>query len=102
MKKSNLKWASCCTRKDDCLSCKQYPLCSSWAVYLDRHKNPKGYSHFDKRTSLASFKTRSKVLDPQWVARHGFWPLIHYGMDRGIFSNPKNEKLDRRKKKTRE
>ncbi|RDB58546.1 hypothetical protein C1879_04235 [Paraeggerthella hongkongensis] len=102
MKKSDLKWAGCCSRKDDCLSCKQYSLCSSWAVYLDRHKTSKGYSHFDKRTSLASFKTRSKVLDPRWVARHGFWPLIHCRMDRSVFSNPKNEKLNCRKKKTRE
>lgn len=46
-------------------------------IPLSRLKMPysvRGYAHFDHRVSLAS--CYDLVSDPQWVARHSFYPFI--------------------------
>ena len=72
-----IKWANCCNKEIVCIHCSNFESCKKWLAYVDKHCNRKGYAHFDARTSLADDKTRERVLDAQWVARHGFWPLIH-------------------------
>ena len=68
---------------------------------MSNHRDKKGYAHFDKRTSLGDWKTRAKVLDPSWVARHSFWPLIHSDMPRGKFGTMAGSEDPMFKKKTR-
>lgn len=97
----DLKWAACCIKHEICNRCDSYDLCSAWAEFLKRHQVSKGYAHFDKRTSLADFKTRSKVTNPEWVSHHGFWPLIHYKAQRTRFKRSK-EKQSPKEQKTRD
>lgn len=39
-------------------------------------KSQKHYAHFDYRTSLAD--QWEYISDPENVAKHGFYPFIHY------------------------
>lgn len=96
----NFKLASCCSQQIECFSCDKYAICKQWSCYVSKHERPKGYAHFDKRTSLSDFKTRSKVLDPEWVARHGFWPFIHYSVRKGGFKGRKEVPSAEPKKKS--
>ena len=39
-------------------------------------KSKKGYAHFDQRTDIS--KCRLYISNPNSVAKHGFYPFIHY------------------------
>ena len=41
---------------------------------VERSKKP--YAHFDWRTDVS--EQREYIADPKKVARHGFYPFIHY------------------------
>ena len=41
-------------------------------------KSKKGYAHFDLRTDITKFS--EYVTNPEKVARHSFYPFIHYVM----------------------
>ena len=69
---------------------------------MNSHRRSKGYSHFDERTSLANGKTRAKVLNPGWVASHGFWPLIHVTAKRHRFVGGDSTSPSYLKRKVRE
>ncbi|TKH20283.1 reverse transcriptase [Bacillus wiedmannii] len=44
---------------------------------MDKKKyKAKGYIHFDNRVSIN--KVETKIKNPDWVARHGFYPFIHF------------------------
>lgn len=85
MNEKHLKWANCCSKDISCSACDSNATCSDWAIYLDGHRRAKGYCHFDLRTSLADSATRRKVLNPEWVSHHGFFPLIRYEQKRDKF-----------------
>lgn len=97
-----VKWANCCTLDEGCTDCRNRGVCTAWCRYVEDHRRSKGYAHFDKRTSLANSKTRAKVLNPKWVASHGFWPLIHVTAKRHRFVGERDGTLPHLKKKTRE
>ncbi|MDR1775931.1 MAG: reverse transcriptase/maturase family protein [Actinomycetes bacterium] len=44
--------------------------------WRNKHSKPKGYAHFDLRVSCDS--KWDYITDPEKVARHGFYPFIHY------------------------
>ncbi len=48
------------------------------------HKSQRYYAHFDYRTDLA--KCWDRISDPQGIARHGFYPFIHYQKDMSKYS----------------
>lgn len=81
-------------RCDECLNCSE---CSDWERFVAKHGFMKRYAHFDKRTSLKNPETRAKVMDPEWVVHHAFWPFIFYEQDL-----TKYNKCEGRKQKTRE
>ncbi len=89
MKDFQLRWASCCNKALACCDCEKYSECARWYRYVKSHENSKGYAHFDKRTSLKNDKTRRNVLDPNWVARHAFWPLIQFEKSKDKFVGEK-------------
>lgn len=99
---NSLKHAACCNRNIDCIDCSQSDLCAKWQFYVSKHSTPKGYAHFDKRTSLADYRTRHKVLNPKWVAHHGFWPLIYCEIPKRKFSSHKGRKATPVNKRPRE
>ena len=76
MKESWIKKSNCCSSQLPCKECPSCVSCKKWADYVSRHRAGRGYVHFDERTSLGDYKTRSKVLNASWVAKHGFMPLI--------------------------
>ena len=39
-------------------------------------KSIRPYAHFDSRTNIAN--VRQYISNPQKVAKHGFYPFIHY------------------------
>lgn len=82
-----IKSAKCCESKRQCSQCGSNEECTRWAKFVDKHSRTKGYAHFDRRTSLGDVATRSKVLNPEWVSRHGFWPLIQSEIKRSKFCN---------------
>lgn len=99
----SFKLVSCCSQQLECSRCDQYATCKQWSSYVGKHERSKGYAHFDRRTSLSNCKTRSKVLNPRWVAHHGFWPFIHYSVRKGGFKGAKeNPSTEPKKKSTRE
>ena len=58
-------------------------------------KSRKYYAHFDCRTDMS--KVREKVTNQEWVARHGFYPFIHYKKNYTKYSgegkNPKKRDI---------
>lgn len=86
MKESWIKKSNCCPSRLPCEVCQSCASCKKWADYVSLHRAGKRYAHFDERTSLGDYKTRSKVLNPFWVAKHGFMPLISYEIKRSKFS----------------
>lgn len=64
-----------------CEECQNFLECVDWEQFVLKHGFKKRYAHFDRRTSLNDFKTRAKVLNSKWVARHAFWPFIFYKQD---------------------
>lgn len=96
------KWANCCNKEIDCIHCSNLEFCKKWLAYVDKHCNRKGYAHFDARTSLADDRTRERVLDARWVARHGFWPLIHTPLKWDKFGKSGESQKPTKKKKVRD
>ncbi|HAN09481.1 MAG TPA: hypothetical protein DCP90_02595 [Clostridiales bacterium] len=58
------------------------------------YKNKK-YAHFDRRADVNSLKTL--IESPKWVAKHGFYPFIHYVIEFKKFNN-KTKKLKPKKR----
>lgn len=96
------KWANCCNKEIDCIHCSNFEFCKKWLAYVDKHRNRKRYAHFDARTSLADDRTRKRVLDARWVARHGFWPLIHMPLKLSKFGKSDESQKPTKKKKIRD
>lgn len=97
-----IKWANCCNKEIVCIHCPNFESCKKWLAYVNKHCSRKGYAHFDARTSLADDKTRERVLDAQWVARHGFWPLIHTPLKWDKFGKGDESQKPTKKKKIRD
>lgn len=53
---------------------------SAWDEYVEKHAGTKGYAHFDARCDIADVNVQNYILNPYKVARHSFWPFIHYVM----------------------
>lgn len=49
----------------------------------------RGYVHFDRHISSADIEPR--VLDPKYVARHGFMPFIGYDLDEPRYDRANNQ-----------
>ncbi|MDE6005873.1 MAG: hypothetical protein K2G88_10895, partial [Oscillospiraceae bacterium] len=58
------------------------------------HSEYKSYAHFDKRVSVND--VWKNISNPEYVSRHGFYPLIHYTQ---VFEKYHKEKDNRIKKK---
>ena len=44
---------------------------------MDKNKyRVKGYKHLDSKKSID--KVKDKIQNPQWVSKHGFYPLMHF------------------------
>ncbi|MED5046748.1 reverse transcriptase domain-containing protein [Bacillus siamensis] len=52
----------------------------------------KGYKHLDNKKSIE--KVKSKIQNPRWVAKHGFYPFMHFEI--------KFQKYSRKEKKRKE
>ncbi|MFP3379086.1 reverse transcriptase/maturase family protein [Bacillus sp. SIMBA_069] len=52
----------------------------------------KRYKHLDKKKSIE--KVKDKIQDPQWIAKHGFYPFIHFEI--------KFQKYSRKEKQAKE
>ena len=50
-------------------------------------KSIRPYAHFDSRTNIAN--VRQYISNPQKVAKHGFYPFIHYEKNMDKFKNGK-------------
>lgn len=93
---SSLKRDNSCGKQDSCISCTQYDQCTKWAAFIEKHGYKKKYSHFDKRTSLQDFKTLNKIMNPDWITHHGFWPFIHYQKDLTRYNRHQGRKSKKR------
>lgn len=100
MKESWIKKSNCCPSRLPCEVCQSCASCKKWADYVSRHRAGKRYAHLDERTSLGDYRTRSKVSNPSWVAKHGFMPLISYEIKRSKFSR-KGRNAERKVKSPR-
>lgn len=52
----------------------------------------KGYKHLDSKKSIE--KVKDKIQNPQWVAKHGFYPFMHFEI--------KFQKYSRKEKRSKE
>ena len=57
-------------------------------------KSIRPYAHFDSRTNIAS--VRQYISNPQKVAKHGFYPFIHYEKNMDKFKKEKGKVEKRR------
>ncbi|MFD1173028.1 reverse transcriptase domain-containing protein [Oceanobacillus picturae] len=69
---------------------------SSSAKIQEGKYGTKRYIHFDSKVSFSNIK--DKIIDPCWVAQHGFFPFIHFQ----IKFNKYIKKEKRKKSKERE
>lgn len=53
-------------------------------------KSKKQYAHFDYRTDLSI--CADYVMDPEKIAKHGFYPFIHYEMKMVKYTKKKEKK----------
>lgn len=60
----------------------------------------KGYAHFDKRISIG--EARKYVEKPQYVAKHGFYPFLHFTLKINRYRRKEQTPKERRKPKLRE
>lgn len=67
-----------CSKEEYCKECTANKSCKAWADFVLLHNDKKFYSHFDKRVSLAMPSIRGYVMDSQRIARHSFYPFIHF------------------------
>ena len=59
---------------------------------VERSKKP--YAHFDWRTDIG--QQREYIADPDKIAKHGFYPFIHYGKRMLKYSKKKGRKEKKR------
>lgn len=52
-------------------------------------KSIRPYAHFDSRTNIAN--VRQYISNPQKVAKHGFYPFIHYEKNMDKFKREKEK-----------
>lgn len=64
------------------------------ALDTTESKSRKGYAHFDVRTSIREKK--DYILDPENIARHGFYPFIHYLKKQVKYSKKKKKRVKER------
>lgn len=53
----------------------------------------KGYKHLDNKKSIE--KVKSKIQNPRWVAKHGFYPFMHFEIKFQKYS--RKEKSEKKK-----
>lgn len=92
-----IKESNCCSSDTSCCDCESHATCKRWDAYRRNRMACKNYAHFDARTSLKSISTLSKVMDPNYVTSHGFWPFIHYQIPKCKYSKAEGKLLGKNK-----
>lgn len=64
------------------------------SVWKDKNKEGRHYAHFDKRVSLED--VWNYISDPEKIAKHGFYPFIHYTLSFKKYSKKEGIKLKTR------
>lgn len=73
-----LKKYNQCQKTDICDGCSSKDMCQAWVNFVKKHSDTKSYVHFDHRVSLSMPSVRRYVMDTACVAKHGFYPFIHF------------------------
>lgn len=68
-------------------------FCRGWVHFIKSHSDVKSYAHFDKRVSLAMPSIRKYVMSPENIARHGFYPFIHFKKKNSRYGKKERKKL---------
>lgn len=67
--------------KARCLTCKETDFCLAWNSFVEKQSDPENrssYAHFDNRRYLNDSRILKKVMNPDYIKSHGFYPLIQY------------------------
>lgn len=73
-----LKEYNNCLEPTACGECHSNTFCNAWMKFVLLHSHDKFYSHFDKRVSLAMNSIRKYVMESRKIAKHSFYPFIHF------------------------
>ena len=82
-----------CHSLNECKNCLSNNMCGEWVKFVQSHGEKKGYAHFDNRVSLAMPTIKSYVLSSEKIAKHGFYPLIHFKLKNFKFGKKSKHKL---------
>ena len=67
-----------CDKLEQCRICNSYDVCLAWVKFVSIHNETKTYAHFDKRVSLMMPSIRKYVMNEKNIAKHSFYPFIHF------------------------
>lgn len=67
-----------CQKSISCHDCDSNHICQAWVNFVEQHSDTKPYAHFDTRVSLSVPFIRKYVMDPDKIAKHSFYPFIHF------------------------